>query len=74
MTTVADRVNEVEKDVVSIKTRLTGVDGRLKGIDIEISDMRRHMDEKFDKSTNSMIIWMIGIMSVFTAIQALFIK
>jgi len=71
MTTVAQRITDVEKDVVSIKTRLTGIDGRLKGVDAEISDMRKHIDKKFDDQINRMIIWMVGLMTLFTGIQTL---
>jgi len=63
--TLGERVEDVEKNVVRIEARIdekfNGIDGRLKGIDIALTDVNAHIDRKF---TQLMFAGGAGILSL----------
>jgi len=67
--TLTERVDLLEKNIIRIETRIdekfNGIDGRLKGIDISLSDVNKHIDRKF---THLMVTGGAGILSLIVLI------
>jgi len=70
--TLTKRVDLLEKNIIRIETRIdekfTGIDGRLKGIDISLADVNSHIDRKF---TQLIYTGGAGIVSIIVALVSM---
>jgi len=67
------RIDEIEKKLVRIETRIDekfiGIDGRLKGLDITISDLNTHLDRKFTQLMTTGFLGLIALVGVILGVK-----